>query len=379
MGDGTALVSKERFIGGDERAYLLTAGEGLAPVEVLDATRRYFEDKPGGTAGRRAQEAVERECRAGLAALMGVEPDEVGLLGSASEGINAVYALVDWRPGDNVVVPVDDLEFPSVILPALRRERDSIEVRRVPHEEWDIRPEEIGALVDERTRLVFLSHVSYRTGTRIDLERAAALARKRNPETIVAVDATQSLGVVPVPARACDFLVATACKWLLGPHGVGVFFWNRQRRPNAEPAGIGWYSVVDDLQFPYDLKPDAARFELGGPNMLGIYALNEGVRLLNEVGVERIERHVLTLGSRLREQLDALGLLLMTPADPARRAGIVAWADPDCAATAARLTEEGIAVTGSSGRIRAAVHLYSSADEVDRLGRGMRAASRGTQ
>lgn len=372
MDDGAALVTKDRFIGGDERAYLLTAGEGLAPASALEATGRYFADKAAGTAGRAAQEAVERQCRASLAALLGVEPDEVGLLGSASEGVNAVYALVGWEPGDNIVVPVDDLEFPSVILPALRRERVGIEVRRVPHEEWDIRPEEIAALVDERTRLVFLSHVSYRTGTRIDLERAAGLIRERNPTTIVAVDATQSLGVVPVPARACDFLVATTCKWLLGPHGVGVFFWNRQRQPEAEPAGIGWYSVVDDLHFPYDLKPDAARFEMGGPNMLGIYALNEGVRLLNEVGVGRIEQHVLALGGRLREQLAALGLPLMTPAEPSRRAGIVAWADRDCAATAARLAAQGIAVSGSSGRIRAAVHLYTSAAEADHLPDAMR-------
>lgn len=372
MGDGTALVAKDGFIGGDERAYLLTAGEGLAPASVLDATARYFADKAAGTPGRVAQEAVERECRAGLATLLGAQPDEVGLLGSSSEGVNAVYALVDWQPGDNAVVPVDALEFPSVILPALRRERDGIEIRRVPHEEWDIRPEEIAALVDDRTRLVFLSHVSYRTGTRIDLERTAALIRAHNPRTIVAVDATQSLGVVPVPARACDFVVATTCKWLLGPHGVGVFFWNRERQPDAEPVGIGWYSVVDDLHFPYDLKPDASRFEMGGPNMLGIYTLNEGVRLLNEIGVEQIERHVLALGGRLREQLEALGLPLMTPADPARRAGIVAWADPDCAATAARLAAQGIAVSGSSGRIRAAIHLYTTASEVDRLALAMR-------
>lgn len=371
MSDGAALVPKEQFIGGDGRAYLLTAGEGLAPASVVEATRRYFHDKANGTVGRAAQEAVEHECRAGLAALLGAEVDEVGLLGSASEGVNAVYALVDWQPGDNIVVPVDDLEFPSVILPALRRQRDGVEVRRVPHEEWDIEPEEIAALVDERTRLVFLSHVSYRTGTRIDLERAAELVRQRNPDTIVAVDATQSLGVVPVPARACDFLVATTCKWLLGPHGVGVFFWNRARQPEVEPVGIGWFSVVDDLHFPYDLKPDAGRFELGGPNLLGIYALNEGVRLLREVGVERLERHALALGGRLRQQLAELGLPLMTPADPARRAGIVAWADPDCAATARRLAEQGIAVSGSSGRIRAAIHLYTSAAEVDRLAHAM--------
>ena len=105
MGDGTALVAKDGFIGGDERAYLLTAGEGLAPASVLDATARYFADKAAGTPGRVAQEAVEREGRAGLAALMGAQPDEIGLLGSSSEGVNAVYALVDWQPDSPLLAP----------------------------------------------------------------------------------------------------------------------------------------------------------------------------------------------------------------------------------------------------------------------------------
>lgn len=370
--DGNALVAKARFIGGDERAYLLTAGEGLAPTSAVEAAARYFVDKASGTAGRRAQDATAFACREGLAAMLGVDVGDVALLGSASEGVNAIYALIDWQPGDNVVVPVDDLEFPSSILPALRRERLGIEVRRVPHEEWDIAPEAIAALVDDRTRLVFLSHVSYRTGTRIDLQAAADLIRQRNPLTIVAADATQSLGVVPVPADACDFVVVTTCKWLLGPHGLGVFVWNRRRQPAIEPAGIGWFSVVDDLQFPYDLKPDAGRFELGGPNMLGIYALNEGVQLLLQTGVARITDHVLSLSGHLREQLMSLGLPVMTPAASNRRAGIVAWEDPDCAGTAARLAYEGISVSGSSGRIRAAIHLYTSRDEVDVLAQAMR-------
>ncbi|MCO5177411.1 MAG: aminotransferase class V-fold PLP-dependent enzyme, partial [Thermomicrobiales bacterium] len=232
---------------------------------------------------------------------------------------------------------------------------------------WDIAPEAIAAQVDGRTRLVFLSHVSYRTGTRIDLERAAELIRQRNPTTIVAADATQSLGVVPVPADACDFVVVTTCKWLLGPHGLGVLYWNRRRMPSAEPAGIGWFSVVDDLQFPYELKPDAGRFELGGPNMLGIYALNEGVQLLLQTGIARITDHVLALSGHLRERAAALGLPVMTPSDADQRAGIVAWEDRNCKATAARLAEEGVLVSGSSGRIRAAIHLYTDRDEVDAL------------
>jgi selenocysteine lyase/cysteine desulfurase len=362
-----SLVTKSQFIGGDDRAYLCTAAEGLVPRSVLEATARYYAHKTQAGEGRAAQDAVVQECREGLARLMDAEAGDIALLGSSSEGINAVYSLIDWQPGDNIVLPVNDLEFPSSVLPAVKREREGIEIRRVSHERWEIEPEWIAEMVDERTRLVLLSHVSYRTGYRFDLERVAELVRQRNPETLLAVDATQSLGVIPVPSHACDFLVVTSCKWLLAPHGIGVFYWNRQRRSDVVPASIGWYSVVDDLQFPYDLKPDAGRFELGGPNMPAIYALNEGVRLLLDVGVEQVEQHVLALGGRLLAGLRDLGLDVMTPADPARRAGIVAWADPDFRATAARLAEQGIIVTGSSGRIRAAVHLYNDESDVDRL------------
>ena len=79
------LVPKTRFIGEDDRAYLYTAGGGLAPTTALDAIRRDYEHKAQGTRGRQAHAEVERECRTGLARLMGAEPGEIGLLGSAVE------------------------------------------------------------------------------------------------------------------------------------------------------------------------------------------------------------------------------------------------------------------------------------------------------
>ncbi len=377
-GDGrVSLVAKNAFIGGDERAYLLTAGEGLVPTGVIDATRRYYDNKVMANAGRTRHEAVEQACREKLAALMvGATTGDIALLGSTSEGVNAIYALIDWQDGDNVVLPVNALEFPSTVLPAAKRERQGVEVRTVEHRDWIIAPEAIAAAVDGRTRLVFLSHVSYRTGHRFDLVAVGDAIRRANPDTIFAVDATQSLGVVPVEASACDFLVATSCKWLLAPHGIGVFYWNRQRRPDIEPANIGWYSVVDDLQFPYALKPTASRFELGGPNLVSIYGMEPGLDLLLDTGVRQIERHVLTLGTRLLEGLMALPLEIITPLDPELRAGIVAWLDADPRGTAAALSARGIEVTGSSGRIRAGIHLYNDESDIDRLVAAMRELTR---
>lgn len=369
-----SLAAKSLFIGGDERAYLLTAGEGLVPRGVIDATRRYYENKVRAGAGWERHKEVERECREKLARLMdGASAEDIALLGSASDGVNAVYAVIDWQPGDNIVLPVNALEFPSTVLPAVKRARDGVDVRTVGHDGWIITPEQIAAAVDARTRLVFLSHVSYRTGHRFALPAVSDAIRRVNPETIFAVDATQSLGVVPVEADACDFMVVTSCKWLLGPHGIGVFYWNRARRPNIEPAGVGWSSVVDDLAFPYELKPDAGRFELGGPNLVAIYGMQPGLDLLLETGVRNIELHVLALGTRLLDGLQSLSLEIITPGDPELRAGIVAWLDADPRVTTAQLSQRGIEVTGSSGRIRAGIHLYNDEADIDRLLEAMRA------
>jgi selenocysteine lyase/cysteine desulfurase len=365
-----ALVPRTHFTGageGEAPAYLLTAGFGLAPQAALEALPRYFVDRAAGPAGLAHMSAVERTCREKLARLLDAAPDDIALLGSASEGINAVYQLIDWQPGDNIVVPVNALEFPSVVLPAARLERHKVEVRAVPHENWVITPEKLAAACDERTRLVCLSHVSYRTGYRFDLSAFRTALDRVAPDALLLVDATQSLGVVPVPAAACDFLVASTCKWLLGPHGMAVFYWNRARRPNVEPAAIGWYSVVDDLQFPYELKPNAGRFELGAPNHPGHYLLEPALDLLLQTGIERIEAHALALTTRLLEQLPAFDLDIITPDARSQRAGIVAWLDDHPRATAAALAEHGVLVTGSSGRVRVALHLYNDEEDVDTL------------
>ncbi|CAN5658758.1 aminotransferase class V-fold PLP-dependent enzyme [soil metagenome] len=361
------LAERTRFIGADtHHSFLFTAAEGLVPAAVLEATERYYRHKTDAVSGRARSAEVGAELRDRLARLHGGRPGDIALLGNASQGISAVYALIDWQPNDNVVIVTSDLEFPSVGLPALKRvSAGEIEVRVVDHDNWVIEPAAVIEAVDDRTRLVFASHVSYRTGFRLDI--AAIGDALRDTNTIFAVDATQSLGVINVPATFCDFVVSTSGKWMMGPYGVGPLYWNRERLPDVEPANIGWFSVVDDLAHPYELKPDAGRFEIGSLDWPAIYALNEGLKIIEEVGVDEIERHVVNLAGDLLEQLREFDLDVITPPDPTHRAGIVSWLDDAPADTAARLAEHGVFVTGSSGRIRAAFHLYNDESDVERL------------
>src|SRR5262249_12850258 len=150
---------------------------------------------------------------------------------------------------------------------------------------WDIPTEALLSAVDRRTRLVALSHVSYVSGLRHDIARIGDLLRGSG--TCFLVDATQSLGVLPVPASCADFVVGSSYKWLLGTHGLGVLYWNRSRFPDAEPAYTARNSVVDAFgphQFErYTLKPDAGRFETGYLNLPAIYSLARSVPYLLDV------------------------------------------------------------------------------------------------
>lgn len=361
-----SLVPRSQFMGDDGRAYLRTAGRGLVSRHSLDACSRYLRDRVADLDDENGIERAQRDCKARLGQLTGASAEDIALIGSTSEGINAIYALIDWRPGDNVVVCADEIEFPSTVLPALQRETEGLEVRVVRPQSWIITPQMIGDALDAKTRLVFVSHVSYRSGHRFDLEALAEVIRAAS-NAIFAVDASQSLGVIPVPAQACDFVVSTAVKWLLGVHGAAVLLWNRERVPDPQPPVVGWHSVVDDLERPVRIKPSAERFEPGNPPHLAAHVLNEGLKLILDIGVQRIEAHAVELGAYLLERLEPLGLAVTTPRPSALRAGIVCWEDPDCAATDASLRQRGVLVNGSANRVRASMHLYNEASDIDRL------------
>lgn len=362
----TPLVPVSDFVDLDGATYLYTAAECPLLTRSADAMRAYAHHKSRAEAGRAHHAEIAAACKASVARLLDVAPGELAFLSSASEGINAVCGLIDFRSGDNVVV--NDLEFPSVTLPWLRLRDRGVEVRVVRHRHWGITPDMLLHAVDDRTRLVALSQVSYVNGLCHDVGAIDEGLRQTN--ALLLVDATQSAGVLPVPARAADFVVASTYKWLLGTHGLGVLYWNRLRRPDVQPPAIGWYSVTStfapDRYERYTLKPDAGRFETGYVNLPAIYALSESVPYLLAVGVERIAAHARSLGDLLIARLDALGLEVISPRRAQERGASVSFAHDRAAEIGRALAEERVHVWAGDGRVRASTHLFNGAEDVHR-------------
>lgn len=355
------LASPSNFLGLDGVVHLATGGQSPSLAGHPAALDRYARTKGTGLAGQRANDAVRARVAGKVATLVGVEPDDIGFPSSVAHGVSLVADAVDWRPGDNVVM--ERWEFPSLMNPFLAQRRHGVEVRTVPPEPgtWRAPRSRLAEAIDARTRIVALSHVSYLTGERHDLEAYAALARRVG--ALFVVDASHALGSVRVDASVADVLVGCCYKFLLGLHGVAIASWNRRRLPDWRPALTGWHST--EWRPPFDVPGEIVTcatgrvFEPGNPAFGALWVLDEALDYLAALGMDAIEAHTLAMSGDLRARLVGLGLPVMTPAPASERAGSIAFAAADAPAIRRRLEDARVLVTGELGRVRASVHLYT--------------------
>ena len=255
-------------------------------------------------------------------------------------------------------------EFPSVLLAWQRLRPRGVEVRAVGREAV-VTHDEIAAAVDERTRVIAVSHVGYLTGARHDLGRLRSVADRVGARLVV--DASHALGVVPVDGTLCDVVVACCYKWLLGrPRRRRLL---REQPPLAGPGGalgrLALHAPRGRLAAPHGLPNARGRLALRGgePSVPPVYVLESALRTLAGLDPRAVEAHVLALGGILRTGLVKLGLPVLTPEAPEERAGQHRVRERPLHRGRAALREAGVLVWAGDGRVRLSVHAYN--DEAD--------------
>ena len=316
------------------------------------------------------------DCRRGFAALLNASEEEVAVVRNTTEGIGLVAEGLDWRAGDNVVVPAS--EFPSNLLPWRNLSSRGVEVREVKADGERLDPAAVRDACDGRTRLVSASWVGYATGWRNDPAALCEIAHAAG--ALFLLDAIQGLGVLPIDVRdvPVDFLCADGHKWLLGPEGAGVLYVRGDRLGSLRPLLVGWNSIAEAGNYgaaTLTLKRSAARYEGGTYATACAAGLAASLDLLAPIPASDRARRLLDLTDRLCDGLRSAGCEIASDRTPARRSGIVAFTPPggDSAACEKRLLEAGVVVRVRHGRVRAAPHVYTSNVEVDRLVNGLRA------
>src|SRR3954447_15048825 len=296
--------------------------------------------------------------------------DQIGRIIGAAPGTTVMHqnvaiaeavVLSCFRPVDprrNRVV-YEDGNFPSVRY--LYQAQPELEVVVVPDDEA------IVEALDERTLLVPISHVLFRTGEIQDVE--AIVRRAHEVGAHVVLDAYQSAGVVPldVAALEVDFAVGGSVKWLCGGPGNGWLYVRPDLAERLEPTFTGWQAHERPFRFEeqMDYADGAARFLTGTPNVPALYAATAGYDLIEEVGVERIRQNSLRQTQLLIDLADAAGFEVRSPRGAERRGGTVTVHVPEYAAVHKELSEREILCDFRPGAgIRLGPHYFNTDGDV---------------
>jgi kynureninase len=227
--------------------------------------------------------------------------------------------------------------------------------------------EAIVAAIDERTLLVPISHVLFKTGEIQDV--APIVRRAHEVGAHVVLDCYQSAGIVPfdVTELDVDFAVGGSVKWLCGGPGNGWLYVRPDLSERLTPTYTGWQAHERPFGFEEEMEyaAGAARFLTGTPNVPAHYAATAGYDLIEEVGVERIRANSLRQTQLLIDLADAAGFDVRSPRDPRRRGGTVTLFVPEFSAVYRELSERQILCDfRPDAGIRLGPHYYNSDDEL---------------
>jgi kynureninase len=356
------LEYRDRFPILESTTYLINHSLGAMPAEAARRLQIFADE--WATRGARAWGegwwASPLTVGDLLGRVIGAEPGTVVMHQNVTVAEAIVLSCFDLRQPRNRIVFEEGL-FPSVRYVQQAWARFGADV--VVCEDAD------GVIdaIDERTLLVPISHVLYKSGEIQPVERIVERAREAG--AYVCLDAYQSAGTVPldVTALGVEFCVGGSVKWLCGGPGAGWLYVRPDVAERLEPAFAGWQAHVEPFSFETEMRyaDGAARFLTGTPSVPALYAASAGYEIIGEIGVDRIRANSMRQTALLVDLVDAAGFELTSPRDPAVRGGSVVFSVPEFRKVHAELAARDIICDyRPDAGIRFGPHFFTTDDEL---------------
>jgi cysteine desulfurase/selenocysteine lyase len=394
------IEARQHFPGLLDKIFLDAACVSLAPRPAVEAIEKFLDltmicPLESSTHHHIFMDEMRAAARPACADLIGAHSDEIALVESTTHGLSLAADAIPLQAGDRVLL--SDLEFLQVAVPWTQKKKDGIEIDVVPNHQGEARAEDFEACITPRTRVLAISTVQWTNGYRLDLAAFSRLCRERGIWLVV--DAIQQLGAIPLSVRETpvDILACGGHKWLNSPFGCGFLYINRESQARLHPPTAGYLDIKDPdggwgeyFQTPsimpvqnYEYVQTARRFETGGTaNYPGAVGLAASLKMIQDLGAEKIEMHIRGLTDSLLKGLDALGIEVITPRAPHNRSGIVTFSVGTAVQNVGlmtRLQERKILVsvryTSHVGGIRVSCHFYNSQEDIERLLEAVRETS----
>lgn len=360
---------RERFAHLNDCTYLISHSMGAAPLAAREELLAFWEDwsHDGPAAWERWLPAID-EIANGIGAIIGAPAGTVGLAPNVSMLQETLASSLDWSDRSNGVV-YEQLQFPSLQYVWDAWARRGARPVRVPSDDGRTIPtERIVAAIDERTRVVLLSHAYFQSGALVDV--ATIAKRAHEVGALLVVDVYQTAGVVPIDVVALDVDVAVggSHKWLCGGPACGYIYVRSQLREEFKPTATGWMAHAAPFAFeppPMRYASGMMRFGNGTPPMQAYLGARAGHALIREVGVAAIRAHNLALTEMILAEADARGIRTPTPREQNKRTGWIGLDVPEGARVVRELEERRVFVDYRPGcGIRVGPHFYTSAEDV---------------
>ena len=364
-------------------AYFSTSGFSPKPDPVIEETARWIRFQNQGPAlphvAEKMNELLET-ARATAASAFKANSSEIVLGENTTVGINVVANGFDWEAGDNLILSND--EHPGNLIPWYNiATRYGVELRFAKAtEDYSQFLEEFTALLDNRTRVVSISHLSRYTGLRFPVREMIDIAHRK--DVPVLLDGAQAFGSIPVDVKAidCDFYAFSGHKYIMAPQGTGGLYVRGDRIKWLKPSWIGSHSERKfDLEGNYELLDEAKRFEFGTRNLADQAGFTKALKMWESIGWQRVYDYIRRYTDRLKSALEAVpNMILSTPREFEKSSGIVTFEIPGLKAadiTSSLLDEEKILVSPvdyTSERIRVSTHVFNTEEETDRLIGGLK-------
>jgi cysteine desulfurase/selenocysteine lyase len=368
----------------DGLIHLNSAGAGLMPQSVVDAQCDHIrlEAEIGGYEAHAARHDACEGVYDSVARLIGADADEIALVENATVAWQmAFYGFAQGlKPGDRILTA--EAEYAANYIAYLQAAKATGAVIDVipSRETGETDPDALAAMIDDRVKLVAVTHVPTNGGL---VNPAAEIGRVcRDAGVFYLLDACQAVGQMPIDVDAvgCDALSATGRKYLRGPRGSGFLYMRRSRIETVEPPMLDMFSARWTAPDVYTVRPDARRFENWENNYAARLGLGAAVEHAMNLGLDAIEARIAVLADRLRAGLRAVPGVSVH--DIGRRTcGIVTFTvdGADAGAVKAALSEKSIntSVSNPSSTLldatrrgladinRASVHVTNTEDEID--------------
>jgi kynureninase len=307
--------------------------------------------------------------KATFGALAGCDADELAITTNISIALSTIASSLDLSERPKIVL--SELDFPTDghVWLAQRRRGVEIEWLRSP-DGLTIPLEEYDRAIDDRTAVVMVNRVLYRSSALVDAKAICAIARERGALSFV--DDYHGAGIVPLDLHdlGCDLYTTGVLKWLCGGPGLAFLYARRELLPSLEPAVTGWFATREPFSFDTQrlaYHGTARRLEHGTPPAPVVFLAQGGLDIIREVGVKRIRARQGELTDYVIACADEAALPVRTPRQRTARGGVVnvgvgADAEKICHA----LLERDVCTDYRGDGLRISPHFFNTEAEIDR-------------